>query len=482
MTNYSKFLKESNLSNGTWHIADSGTNIAVTNPATNETLGYVPNCGAAETERAIQAASTAFKSYSRTDVSYRVGLLRKLHDALMDNQEALAALLTAEQGKPLFEAKGEIAIGAAYILWFAEEIRRAKGEIVPAPVNDRRLLVTHHPVGVVGAITPWNFPSSMLARKLGPALAAGCTVIAKPATATPYSALAWGVLAQEVGFPDGVVNILTGSAREIGGAIMASPDVRKVTFTGSTEVGKTLIRQSADTVKKVSMELGGNAPFIVFDDADIDAAVEGAMVSKYRNMGQTCVCTNRFYVHEKIHDTFVKKLLEATRELNVGNGLEEGVMQGPLIDMAAVEKVEAFISDSESKGGKIALGGKRHSMGETFFEPTVITNANADMDFATEEIFGPIAAIFKFENEDEVVAAANATEFGLAAYVYTRDVGRIFRLNDALEYGLIGFNSGLITTVEAPFGGLKESGLGSEGGSQGLQDYLETKYACIAGI
>jgi len=482
MTDYSKFLKESNLTNGSWHVADSSANIPVTNPATGEIIGHIPNCGTTETERAIQAAAVAFKTYSRTDVSYRVGLLRNLHDALMDNQEALAALLTAEQGKPLFEARGEIAIGAAYVLWFAEEIRRAKGEIVPAPTNDRRLLVTHHPVGVVGAITPWNFPSSMLARKLGPSLAAGCTVVAKPATATPYSALAWGVLAQEVGFPDGVLNILTGSAREIGGAIMASPDVRKVTFTGSTEVGKTLIRQSADTVKKVSMELGGNAPFIVFDDADIDAAVEGAMVSKYRNMGQTCVCTNRFYVQKKIYDAFVEKLLAATRKLKVGKGSDEGVTQGPLIDMGAVEKVEAFISDSTSKGGEIALGGKRHSLGSTFFEPTVITNASSDMNFATDEIFGPIAAIFKFESEDEVVSAANATEFGLAAYVYTRDVGRIFRLNDTLDYGLIGFNSGLITTVEVPFGGLKESGLGSEGGSQGLQDYLETKYVCIAGM
>lgn len=482
MTDYSRFLKESNLTNGSWHAADSNTNISVTNPATGEVIGHVPNCGTTETERAIQVAAAAFKTYSRTDVSYRVGLLRNLHDALMDNQEALAALLTAEQGKPLFEARGEIAIGAAYILWFAEEIRRSKGEIVRAPTNDRRLLVTHHPVGVVGAITPWNFPSSMLARKLGPALAAGCTVVAKPATATPYSALAWGVLAQEVGFPDGVLNILTGSAREIGGAIMASPEVRKVTFTGSTEVGKTLIRQSADTVKKVSMELGGNAPFIVFEDADIEAAVEGAMVSKYRNMGQTCVCTNRFYVQEKVYDAFVEKLLAAASKLKVGKGSDEDVTQGPLIDMGAVEKVEAFISDSTSKGGQIALGGKRHALGSTFFEPTVITNASSEMDFATEEIFGPIAAVFKFESEDEVVSAANATEFGLAAYVYTRDVGRIFRLNDALDYGLIGFNSGLITTVEVPFGGLKESGLGSEGGSQGLQDYLETKYVCIAGM
>ena len=412
----------------------------------------------------------------------RVTLLHRLHDALMDNQEDLAQLLTAEQGKPIFEARGEIAIGAAYIRWFAEEIRRAKGEIVPAPTADRRLLVTHHPVGVVAAITPWNFPSSMLARKLGPALAAGCTVVVKPATATPYSGLVWGKLCEDVGFPEGVVNIVTGSARQIGGAIMDSPDVRKVTFTGSTEVGKTLIRQSADTVKKVSMELGGNAPFIVFDDADVDAAIEGAMIAKFRNMGQTCVCTNRFYVQAGIHDAFVAKLKEAVAALVVGNGAEDGVQQGPLIDDGAVTKVEEMIADAISKGGSVIQGGKRHGNGDTFFEPTVITGATAEMQFATEEIFGPLAAVFKFEVEAEAIDAANATEYGLAAYAYTRDLGRTFRLNDGLDYGLIGINSGLITTVEAPFGGLKESGMGKEGGSQGLDDYLETKYMCVAGL
>ena len=482
MNDLSSFMQQANLIGGQWCGADSGKTIDVTNPATGAVLGTVPDCGADETNRAISAAAEAFKSWSRTDLSYRVGLLHKLHDALMDNQEALAQLLTAEQGKPIFEARGEIAIGAAYIRWFAEEVRRAKGEIVPSPTRDRQLLVTRHPVGVVGAITPWNFPSSMLARKLGPALAAGCTVVAKPATATPYSGLVWGKLCQDVGFPDGVVNILTGSARAIGGAIMDSPEVRKVTFTGSTDVGKTLIRQSAETVKKVSMELGGNAPFIVFDDADLDAAIEGAMIAKYRNMGQTCVCTNRFYVQSGIHDAFVDRLSKATAALVVGNGAEDGVQQGPLIDDGAVSKVEEMIADAEAKGGKVVQGGRRHGNGGTFFEPTVVTGANADMQFATEEIFGPLSAVFKFETEDEALAAANATDFGLAAYAYTKDLGRCFRLNEGLEYGLIGINSGLITTVEAPFGGLKESGMGKEGGSQGLDDYLETKYMCVAGL
>jgi succinate-semialdehyde dehydrogenase/glutarate-semialdehyde dehydrogenase len=482
MSDFNGMLLQSNLIGGTWTAADSKATIDVTNPATGDVLGQVPDCGADETNRAIAAASEAFKSWSRSDLGFRVGLLHKLHDALMDNQEPLAQLLTAEQGKPLAEARGEIAIGAAYVRWFAEEVRRAKGEIVPAATADRRLMVTRHPVGVVGAITPWNFPSSMLARKLGPALAAGCTVVAKPATATPYSGLVWGKLCEDVGFPDGVVNILTGSARAIGGAIMDSPEVRKVTFTGSTEVGKVLIRQSADTVKKVSMELGGNAPFIVFDDADLDAAIEGAMIAKYRNMGQTCVCTNRFYVQAGIHDAFVEKLKAASEALVVGDGTADGVQQGPMIDEAGVAKVEEMIADATSKGGKIVAGGRRHGNGGTFFEPTVITGATADMQFATEEIFGPLSAVFKFDTEDEALAAANATEFGLAAYAYTRDLGRTFRLNEGLEYGLIGINSGLITTVEAPFGGLKESGMGKEGGSQGLEDYLSVKYMCVAGL
>ncbi|WP_413719559.1 NAD-dependent succinate-semialdehyde dehydrogenase [Silicimonas sp. MF1-12-2] len=482
MSDFGGLMLETNLIGGDWVGADSGKAIPVNNPATGEIIGHVPDCGAAETDRAIAAASAAFKNWSRTDLNYRVGLLHKLHDALLQNQEALAQLLTAEQGKPLFEARGEIAIGAAYVRWFAEEIRRAKGEIVPSPTADRRLLVTRHPVGVVGAITPWNFPSSMLARKLAPALAAGCTVVAKPATATPYSGLVWGKLCQDVGFPDGVVNILTGSARAIGGAIMASPDVRKVTFTGSTEVGKALIRQSADTVKKVSMELGGNAPFIVFDDADLDAAVAGAMVAKYRNMGQTCVCTNRFYVQSGIHDAFVKRLAEATEALVVGNGAQDGVQQGPMIDMNAVEKVEAMIADAIGKGASVVTGGQRHGNGGTYFQPTVLTGATSEMSFATDEIFGPLSAVFKFETEEEAIAAANATEYGLASYAYTNDLARVFRLNEGLHYGMIGINAGLITTVEAPFGGVKESGIGKEGGSQGLDDYLETKYMAVAGL
>ena len=482
MTQFDDLLQQANLINGRWCGANHGGTLTVSNPATGEVLGCVPDCGAAETNNAIEAASLVFTDWSRSDLVFRVNLLHKLHDALMDNQEPLAQLLTAEQGKPLAEARGEIAIGAAYIRWFAEEIRRAKGEIVPAPTADRRLMVTRHPVGVVAAITPWNFPSSMLARKLGPALAAGCTVVAKPATATPYSGLAWGKLCQDVGFPDGVVNILTGSAREIGGAIMASPEVRKVTFTGSTDVGKVLIRQSADTVKKVSMELGGNAPFLVFDDADLEAAVEGAMIAKYRNMGQTCVCTNRFYVQAGIHDAFVTRLKEATEALVVGDGAKPGVQQGPMIDEAAVEKVEAMLADATSKGAKVVTGGKRHNQGGTFFEPTVMTGATSQMMVATNEIFGPLSAVFKFETEEEAIEAANATEFGLAAYAYTRSLGRTFRLNDQLDYGLIGINSGLITTVEAPFGGLKESGMGKEGGSQGLDDYLSVKYMCVAGL
>ncbi len=482
MSDFGGYLKQANFVGGEWVGADSGKTIDVTNPATGEVLGTVPNCGADETDRAIAAAGAAFADFAATDLSYRVGLLHRMYEAIMDNQESLAQLLTAEQGKPLAEARGEMAIGAAYVRWFAEEIRRAKGEIVPAPMNDRRLLVTRHPVGVVGMITPWNFPSSMLARKIAPALAAGCTVVAKPATATPYSGLAWAKLAEDAGYPAGTVNILTGSARAIGGAIMASPTVRKVTFTGSTEVGKELIRQSADTVKKVSMELGGNAPFIVFDDADLDAAIAGAMVSKYRNMGQTCVCANRLYVQSGIHDAFVEKLAAASAALKVGDGSAEGVEQGPLIDEAAVQKIEEMVADALAKGGAIAQGGKRHTLGRTFFEPTVITGATQDMAFATEEIFGPLSPVFKFDTEAEAIEMANATEFGLASYVYTRDVGRVFRLNDALEYGMIGVNSGLITTVEAPFGGVKESGMGKEGGSQGLDDYLVTKYVAVAGI
>ena len=481
-TGYKRWMREANLIGGAWVGADGGATIDVTNPADGSVIGTVPKGGRAETERAIAAAEAALPAFRDTALMERCALLWRLHDALMDNQAALAELLTVEMGKPLAEAAGEIAIGAQYVRWFAEEARRAKGEIVPAGVNGRRILVTKHAVGVVGMITPWNFPSSMLARKLAPALAVGCTVVAKPATATPYSGLAWGALCEEVGYPKGVVNVVTGSAREIAGAMMDAFAVRKITFTGSTEVGKELIRQSADTVKKVSMELGGNAPFIVFDDADLDRAVEGAMASKFRNAGQTCVCANRIYVQAGIHDAFVERLVARAKALTVGDGREAGVEQGPMIDAAAVEKVEEFVADATAKGATVATGGARHARGGSFFQPTVVTGATQAMRFATEEIFGPLAPVFRFETEEEAIAMANATVYGLACYAYTRDLGRAFRLNERLQYGMIGINSGLITTVEAPFGGVKESGLGKEGGSQGLEDYLETRYVCVDGI
>jgi len=482
MTTWTDWKCEANYIDGAWVGADSGKTIDVTNPATGDIIGTIPAGGTDETMRAIDAAQAAFPGFAAMSLMDRVGLLWKLHDALMDNQKALAELLTREMGKPLSEAMGEIGIGAQYVCWFAEEARRAKGEIVPAGINGRRILVTRHPVGVVGMITPWNFPSSMLARKLAPALAVGCTVVAKPATATPFSGLAWAALAHEVGFPKGAVNIVTGSASKIAGAMMARPEVRKITFTGSTEVGKELLRGAADTVKKVSMELGGNAPFIVFDDADLDAAIDGAMASKYRNSGQTCVCANRIYVQAGIHDAFVEKLVAKTRALKVGNGMDDGVAQGPLIDTDAVAKVEELLKDATDKGARIATGGKRHDLGGSFFEPTILTRATQDMAFATEEIFGPLAPVFRFETEEQAIAMANATVFGLASYAYTSDLGRAFRLNDGLQYGMIGINSGMITTVEAPFGGVKESGMGKEGGSQGLDDYLDTKYVCIDGI
>ena len=474
--------REANLIDGEWVGADSGATIDVANPANGTRIGTIPKAGRAETRRAVEAAHRAFNSFRRTTADERAKLLRALHDAIMDNRDGLAQLLTLEQGKPLAEAKGEVGISAAYVLWFAEEARRVYGDVVPSPWPNRRILVTKEPVGVVAAITPWNFPSSMLSRKIGPAIAAGCTAVIKPASQTPYSGLAWGALCEEVGIPKGVINVVTGSASEIGEELTANPLVRKISFTGSTEVGKILLKQSADTVKRVSMELGGNAPFLVFDDADLDEAVAGAMAAKYRNAGQTCVCTNRFYVQAGIHDAFVKRLAEAAGALKVGDGSEEGTEQGPLIDDRAVAKVEELIADAESKGGRVVAGGHRHKLGGSFFEPTVIAGATQDMRFAREEIFGPVAPVFRFESEEEAVGLANDTEFGLACYFYTRDLGRAFRVSEGLKYGLVGINEGVITTEVAPFGGMKESGLGNEGSKYGMDEYLDVKYVCVGGL
>ncbi|MEM5501134.1 NAD-dependent succinate-semialdehyde dehydrogenase [Ahrensia kielensis] len=482
MSTGNQFLREENYINGAWLAADSEQTIAVNNPATGATIGTVPNCSTAETERAIDAAAEAFKTWRKTTALERANILLKMHDLVLENQEALAQLLTMEQGKPIAEARAEVGGSAAYLRWFAEEGRRVYGDLVPSPIASRRLMVMKEPVGVVAAITPWNFPSSMIPRKLGPALAAGCTIIIKPSEFTPYSGIAWGLIAEQAGVPAGVVNILTGDAAAIGKALCASEAVRKISFTGSTRVGKILLSQSADTVKKVSMELGGNAPFIVFDDADIDAAITGAIAAKFRNAGQTCVCTNRFYVQAGIYDSFVKKLTEAAGAMKVGEGNEDGVVQGPLINDAALAKVEELVGDAVEKGGDITVGGKRHELGQTFFQPTVIANATQNMRFSKEEIFGPVAPVFKFEKEEEAVAMANDTIFGLASFVYTQNLGRAWRMMEELKYGLVGINEGVIATPEAPFGGLKQSGLGKEGGHQGIDDYLDVKYVAVGGL
>ena len=473
---------EANFIAGKWVGADSGETFDVTNPATGEVIGTVPSCGADETNRAIDAAAEAFQSFKKTTPKERAEMLHRLHDLIMENQEALANLLSAEQGKPLFEARGEVGMSAAYVRWYAEEARRVYGDVVGSPWADRRILVTREPIGVVSCITPWNFPSSMLARKIGPAIAAGCTVVCKPAEATPYSGLVWGKLAEMAGIPTGVVNIVTGDPVAIGAELTSHEAVRKVTFTGSTRVGKIILQQCAESVKKCSMELGGNAPFLVFDDADVDRAVEGAIAAKFRNSGQTCVCTNRFLAQAGIYDTFVEKLVAATAALKVGQYTEEGVQQGPLINEAAVDKCETFVADAKQHGGEIATGGDRHALGGNFFEPTVITNANDGMLFSRDEIFGPVAPVYKFETEEEALEMANATRYGLAAYFYTQDLGRTYRVMEGLEYGLVGVNEGVITTVEAPFGGFKESGLGKGGGYQGIEDYVESKYVCLGGL
>jgi succinate-semialdehyde dehydrogenase / glutarate-semialdehyde dehydrogenase len=467
---------------GRWCDADSGATLKVNNPATGGILGTVPMMTANETRRAIEAAKAAFIDWRRKPAKERSVLLRRWHDLIMSNVDDLGALMTAEQGKPLAEAKGEVAYAASFIEWFGEEAKRVYGDTIPSPWNDRRLVVIKQPIGVCAAITPWNFPAAMIARKAGPALASGCTMVARPATSTPYSALALAVLAERAGIPPGVLNVLTGSSKEIGGELTTNPDVAKITFTGSTEVGRLLMKQSSSTVKKLSLELGGNAPFIVFDDADLDAAVEGAIISKYRNAGQTCVCANRLYVQAGVYDAFAEKLVAAVAKLKVGNGFEPGVQQGPLIDEAAVEKVEEHIQDAVSKGGRVLLGGKRHALGQTFFQPTVLANVTPQMKVAKEETFGPLAPLFRFETDQQAIEMANDTEFGLASYFYSRDIGRIWRAAEGLESGMVGINTGLISNEVAPFGGVKQSGLGREGSHYGIEEFVEIKYLCFGGL
>ncbi|WP_202757669.1 NAD-dependent succinate-semialdehyde dehydrogenase [Delftia acidovorans] len=472
-------LKNLCLIDGQWLAADDGSRIDVHNPATGESVGHVPRMGEAETQRAIAAAERAFTLWKQQTAEARARLLHRWFELMMENQEDLALIMTSEQGKPLAESRGEIAYAASYVQWFAEEARRIYGSTVPAPWADKRIIVTKEPVGVCAAITPWNFPAAMITRKVAPALAAGCTIIVKPAQQTPLSALAMAELAQRAGIPEGVFSVITGSSRAIGGVLTASMAVRKLTFTGSTEVGRVLAEQCAPTLKKMSLELGGNAPFIVFDDADLDAAVEGAMASKYRNTGQTCVCANRLLVQDGVYDAFMTRLKVAVQALKVGNGLEAGVGQGPLIDQAAVDKVEELVADAVKNGAEVVLGGRRHALGGTFYEPTILANATDRMRIAREEVFGPVAPVFRFKTEQEAIRMANDTEYGLAAYFYARDVGRVWRVGEALEYGMVGINSGIISTAVAPFGGVKQSGMGREGGAAGIEEYLSTKYLCM---
>jgi succinate-semialdehyde dehydrogenase/glutarate-semialdehyde dehydrogenase len=467
---------------GHWCDADNGATLEVNNPATGEILGTVPMMGAAETRRAIDAAKNAWVDWRRKPAKDRSALLRRWYDLMLANIEDLGKLMTAEQGKPLAEAKGEVAYAASFIEWFAEEAKRVYGDTIPSPWNDRRLVVIKEPIGVCAAMTPWNFPAAMITRKAGPALAAGCTMVAKPASSTPFSALALAALAERAGIPAGVFSVLTGNSKEIGGEMTSNPEVRKVTFTGSTEVGRLLMKQSANTVKKLSLELGGNAPFIVFDDADLDAAVEGAIVSKYRNAGQTCVCTNRFYVQAGVYDAFAEKLVAAVQKLKVGDGFEPGVLQGPLIDQAAVAKIEDHIQDAVSQGARVLLGGKRHALGQTFFEPTVLAGVTPQMKVAREETFGPLAPLFRFDTDEQAIQLANDTEFGLASYFYSRDIGRIWRAAEGLECGMVGINTGLISNEVAPFGGVKQSGLGREGSRYGIEEFVEVKYLCFGGL
>jgi succinate-semialdehyde dehydrogenase/glutarate-semialdehyde dehydrogenase len=475
-------LRQQCYVDGAWINADSGGTIEVTNPASGAAIGTVPSLGAAETRRAIEAAAAAFPAWAARTAKDRASILRRWNDLMLENADDLAVLMTAEQGKPLAEARGEVAYAASFIEWFAEEGKRVYGDVIPGHQPDKRIVVLRQPIGVVAAITPWNFPAAMITRKAGPALAAGCSFVCKPATQTPYSALAMAELAHRAGVPKGVFSVVTGPATVIGTEMTSNPIVRKLTFTGSTDIGKKLMAQCAGTLKKVSLELGGNAPFIVFDDADLDAAVQGAIASKYRNTGQTCVCANRLLVQEGVYDLFVAKLVEAVRALRVGDGLKGATEQGPLIDAKAVAKVEEHVADALAKGGKVALGGKRHAMGGTFFEPTVITHVRPNMLVAREETFGPVAPVFSFRDEKEAIRMANDTEFGLASYFYTRDLARAWRVAEGLEYGIVGLNTGLISTEVAPFGGVKESGIGREGSKYGIEDYTEIKYLCMGGI
>lgn len=473
-------LREQCYIDGKWVGSDAV--IAVTNPATGEHIANVPKFGTKETAQAIQAADRAWPAWKGLTAKERSAYLQKWNALILENKDDLALIMTTEQGKPLAEAAGEVVYAASFIEWFAEEGKRVYGDIIPTPNKTQRIIVTKEPVGVTAAITPWNFPAAMITRKVGPALAAGCTTIIKPASQTPLTALALIVLAERAGIPAGVISIITGSASQIGTELCTNPLVRKVSFTGSTEVGRILMEQTASTIKKVSMELGGNAPFIVFDDADLDAAVQGALASKYRNAGQTCVCANRLYVQAGVYDAFAEKLVAAVGQMKIGNGADAGVQVGPLIDEKAVEKIESHIADAVSKKGRVLIGGKRHSLGSSFFEPTVIADATQDMAVAREETFGPLAPLFKFETEDEVVSMANDTEFGLASYFYSRDLSRVWRIAERLEYGIVGINTGIISNEVAPFGGVKQSGLGREGSHYGIDDYLVIKYMCMAGI
>jgi len=464
---------------GAWVEADSGQTLKVNNPATGEIIGTVPKMGAGETRRAIEAADKALPAWRALTAKERANKLRKWFELMIANQEDLARLMTLEQGKPLTESRGEITYAASFLEWFAEEAKRVYGDMIPGHQADKRLMVLKQPIGVTAAITPWNFPSAMITRKAGPALAAGCTMVLKPASQTPYSALALAELAERAGIPKGVFNVVTGSAGEVGGELTGNPIVRKLTFTGSTDIGRLLMAECAKDIKKVSLELGGNAPFIVFDDADIDAAVDGALVSKYRNNGQTCVCANRLYIQDGVYDIFVEKLTAAVAKLSLGNGLEAGVTTGPLIDAKAMAKVQEHIDDAVSKGARVVLGGKPHTLGGTFFEPTVLVDVPRNAAVAKEETFGPLAPLFRFKDEADVIAMANDTEFGLASYFYARDLSRVFRVGEALEYGIVGVNTGIISNEVAPFGGIKASGLGREGSKYGIEDYLEIKYLCI---